>query len=399
MFSSLVRRVQRILWTVTAGIRLLKIEVGSLNRHNLNFLFGKANRGARFFNLDLHVAVAGDLESHLTKADAKLVRFSISDHNHLVPNRPPVADPVAYVNQRKWRRLSPKRVRGFQGRYGPFLRSFDGFVVTHTPSFVELFTNLNKPVLCVVSTRYESPYTERRDDWNRLNRLLTCGVEDSRLRVVANNQADADYFQFFAGASIPVVPSLCAKETPWTGSSMRRVVACKDPRLSKSISAATGYEEIKNLGLPYAWTDLAGCAEVFVIPQNVSTMLLFELATAGVPVAIPSPELLKELRLDYEVLNELTFAEMSQVRITEDLQSPVNWESPYYLDWWLDRADFYNKKIMPNVRVVQTLDELKVSDHKILTRQLSFRGQVVERNRRIEESWREVIEDFVGSAM
>lgn len=399
MFLSLVRRVQRILWTVAAGLRLLKIEVGSRNRHSLNFVWGKKDSAARFFNLDLHVAVAGDLESHLSKADAKLVRFSISRHNHLVPNRPPVADPVAYVNQRKWRRLSPKRVRGFESRYGRFLRGFDGFVVTHTPSFVELYTNLNKPVLCVVSTRYESPYTERQEDWNRLNGLLARAVEESRLTVVANNQADADYFQFFSGGSIPVVPSLCAKETPWTGSNMRRVVVCKDPRLSKSISATTGYEEVKNLGLPYAWSDLAGCAEVFVVPQNVSTMLLFELATAGVPVAIPSPKLFKELRRDYEVLNELTFAEMFQVRITEDLHSPVNWESPYYLDWWLERADFYNQEIMPNVRVVQTLDELRVSDDEILTRQSFFCDQVVERNRRIEESWRGVIEDFVGSAM
>lgn len=38
--------------------------------------------------------------------------------------------------------------------------------------------------------------------------------------------------------------------------------------------------------------------------------------------------------------------------------NPANHNSPTFLDWWLKRSDFYNKKLMPNVRVVDSLEDL-----------------------------------------
>lgn len=77
-------------------------------------------------------------------------------------------------------------------------------------------------------------------------------------------------------------------------------------------------------------------------------MTLFELATAGVPVAVPSRSLFQSLRRRYKgVLDELTYAEVHRTLVSGREGSPVDWAAGGYLDWWLDRADFYDKELMP----------------------------------------------------
>ena len=349
------------------------------------------------FNLDLHISVVGDLENEFEERLAQLVRFSISGHNHLVPNRPAISDPVAHVNQRTWVNLDPIRIRRFQNRYERFLRTFDGFVVTHTPSFVEIFAPFDKPILGVVSTRYEAPYTDQPEQWQRLNVLLTDMIKGGQLTLVANNRADGDYFQFFTGARIPVIPSLCEGKTRWSGASRKRVTICRDDILRAKIGRQSSYEPIEALGKPYEWQDLMDCLEVLVIPQNVSTMTLFELATAGVPVAVPSQALLKKLKTEYPgVLGELTYAELKQIRVSDVSSSPINWESDTYLDWWLERADFYDLDLMPNVRVIDALDELEVDDAYIYERESRFRELVIARNNQIRAMRRDLFDRWLG---
>jgi hypothetical protein len=89
-------------------------------------------------------------------------------------------------------------------------------------------------------------------------------------------------------------------------------------------------------------------------------MTLFELATAGVPVAIPSAQwMLKLIDEKFSVLGELTFTQMlghNTCKFASD--DPRNWKSENYLDWWLGRADFYDSSLMPNVRIVDSFEEL-----------------------------------------
>ena len=129
----------------------------------------------RIFNLDLHIGVIGDLQTEFQSRGVDLVRWSISGHNHLVEGHRPVPDPVAHVNARTWRGLDDSQIARFQERYGDFLRTFDAFVVTHTPSFAQLYRGLGRPTLVVVSTRYEAPYTADPGAWRRLDAFLKPG--------------------------------------------------------------------------------------------------------------------------------------------------------------------------------------------------------------------------------
>lgn len=316
----------------------------------------------KLFNLDLHIGVIADLEMGLKDNSASLTRWSISMHNHLVPGRIPVTDPVRFVNARKWHLLNDSIIERFQKRYRIFLNSFDGFICTYPPTFAELYRNLNKPILIVAATRYEAPYTGRPDDLKRFDEYLISGVRQNQILLYANNQGDADYINFNTGLNPKVVPSLCEKPGNFAGNNHLFVTLARDQSLVNYIEKKSGYvfKSISTLGKPYQWIDLIKCSEVLVFPQNISTMTLFELATAGVPVAIPSRTWIKELMAKgFTILNELTFHQILNINpVDMSEHNPSNYNSKLYLDWWLDRADFYNKDLMPNIRIVNSLEDL-----------------------------------------
>lgn len=338
-------------------IQLNKDEKKAIKLFNVN-----KNNLPRVFNLDLHIGVIADLEPELKKSKIELTRWSISLHNHLVPGRLPITDPVRYINARKWHLIDSERIRKFQERYNKFLKSFDGFICTYSPVFSELYKDINKPILIVTATRYEAPYTERQGDWDRFNKYLLSGVKNSKILMYANNLGDADYITYFTGIRPQVVPSLCEKNLFNTEKNATNLIMAHDKKIIELIEFSTCgiYCDISILGKPYNWQDLKSCKEVLVFPQNISTMTLFELATAGVPVAVPSRRWITELLENgFYLLNELSFHQILGLDTTNmSSDNPANYNSPTYIDWWLERSDFYNKALMPNVRVVDSVEDL-----------------------------------------
>jgi hypothetical protein len=59
------------------------------------------------------------------------------------------------------------------------------------------------------------------------------------------------------------------------------------------------------------------------------------------------------------LLNDLSFHQVLGLDTTNmSSNNPANYNSPTFLDWWLERSDFYNKTLMPNVRVVDSIEDL-----------------------------------------
>ncbi len=332
-----------------AKARLLGDEVKCLTRVG-------PRSGRSLFSLDLHVGVTPDLAHGLRALDCHVQSWSISSHNHLRQNPGRVPDPVAIVNSWTWRDLDEARIVRFQRRYGRFLRTFDGFVVTHVPAFAQLFQPFDRPMLIVISTRYEDPYTASPSAWQKLNSELRELLSSGRALIMANNSADADYFQHFVGVQVPVIPSLCMEPSRvWRGIQDGQKFFFSGRMSSPALMEDCRSSGVPVLEQPFNWHDVLGAAEIFVIPQNVSTMLLFELATAGVPVAVPSPGWLKNLWSQGLALQELTFTQLRSLDPTSVANDRLlDWESPSFADWWIERADFYNQPLMPNVRFVDS---------------------------------------------
>jgi hypothetical protein len=354
----------------------------------------------RLFNMDLHIAVIRDLRTGLKGLDTDLTSWSLSRHNGLVRRAYRFADPVAIVNARSWQRLDANMIDRFRDRYARYLASFDGFVTTLPPAFAELYADTGKPQLVVAATRYEAPYSDRPADWTRLNAFLETGVADGTVQLVANNVGDADYLAHFTGLTPRVVPSVCdyLTESPATGNGRAVVLGRPGPAVEKVIAAGKGgWATLADAyGTPYAWEQLASSTEVLVLPYNISTMTLFELASAGTPVAVPSPGLAKQLAAaDPSILSELSYFQvrrLSAASLSPD--DPNNFSAPGFLDWWLSRADFYDTSLMPNVRVIETLDELSEAPQD--RRQVpGYWDLIRSRNRRLRQDRRNLLISFL----
>lgn len=339
-------------------------------------------------NFDLHIAVNRDMKDGLSARSLELQTYSFSSHNALVPDRRPVADPTLFVNGRNWRKMNPQRIKNFQYLYRPIIRQAAGYLVTYPVSFAQLSALEGKPSMVVAATRYEAPYSLSEQRWLALNDLLRAGIEDGWLSLVANNRGDADYIEAFAGFKVPILPSLCSYTgARWQGdTSGERLLMCNDTRLLDTIEEDTNFrfQRLRRTNQPYSYTAWERCSEIFVIPQNISTMTLFELATAGVPVAVPSANWISKLReSNYRVLDQLTFVPHRELALLSNSPIKADWETDEgFLDWWMQRADFYNVDLMPNVRVCDSIEQLMNEHRSSLSSE--FSAQTMERNDRLK---------------
>jgi hypothetical protein len=357
----------------------------------------------KIFNIDLHMSVIRDLEVELQKQDASLVRWSISGNNFVQRRLFQFPDPVGVVNQETWHELDENMIDRFQSRYGRYLNSFDGFVVTHTPSFSELFRGLDRPILTIASTRYEAPYTTSPEQWSRFNAFLRREVDSRRLILAANNRGDVDYCEFFLGRKPQYVPSVCDYTgAKWSGKRGLKVYNCRSADLRRRIEdASSGHWIEHNAAFPrgYSWPVMASVEELFTVPYNVSTMTLFELATMGVPVSIPSRQWMSELwDHDNTVLSEVTWFQVLGKDCPQGA-NPNNIRGEHFLQWWMDRSDFYDSELMPNVRLVDSFDQLVNEAHPATAvDRHEYMETINNRNRELRARRSSLISEFLALA-
>lgn len=367
-------------------------------------MFRKISRKTWLFNLDCHVSVIADLKSGFRGLHAtKVISWSLSGHNFVFRRIFTQPDPVAGINANSWSRMDSRDVEKFRTKYLKFLRCFDGFIVTHTPVFIEIFSTFKKPILVVVSTRYEHPYTTLPQRWQALDDALKAGSQCGRLTIVANNRGDADYFSDLVGLQIRVVPSLCdyIAYTDRKAPDLK-IVQAKSEDFARRISIAIGgpwQTKREALGNRYSFSELGRVAAVVYIPYNTSTMTLFELATIGVPVLVPSASFLKRLASEEPgVMSELVFANNSRF-LGKERSSGQNLTpgsaSGDFLDWWIGRADFYDTALMPNVLQFESWsDPVFQTDFRLFRE--SVKKKVDTRNAALRAQRHELLANFVS---
>jgi hypothetical protein len=348
------------------------------------------------FNLDLHVAVIADVREHLHRCGISLVDWTLSGHSWVF-NRP--RDPVAIVNDRTWFSYGPRMARRFRRLYGSYLRSFRGFVATYPPGFALLYEGLGKPTLAVAATRYEWPFTHFGPHWDWLDDRLRAGVGDGWLTLVANNRADADYLEHYTGLRALHIPSACEYPRLTHTGRKNSAVICTSNALAASIAEKLSSDAIPlraGLGDRYTQADLYDQRALVFIPYNVSIMALFEHYTACAPIYVPERSFLKELMAKYpaDVLSSISFCQVTgkpPARRGEGLDLN-DVEDERVVDWYLDRADFFDGEWMPHIRRFESwehLDDLLASDDPQAT-SAAMLADRPGRNARIAALWDEL---------
>lgn len=368
-------------------------------------IFRRTSPGLRLFSLSLHVSVIRDLELGLPAYEnVRITNWSISLHNRLVRRLFVPPDPVAHVNARTWKQLTDRRIKQFTRRYKRYLSTFDGFVVTYPFCFVELFEEFQKPILAVVATRYEIPYSGDPARWARLDAALSATSLPRGSRIYANSKGEAAYIAKISGADVPVAPTVgdyLGLGILSGNHNQMRVILSRSTLLTRAIRVTTQGRWLPvsaAYGSPYRAEDLHKSEAVFVVPYNTNTMQLFELAASGTLVVVPGRRLLKSWAEMFagEVFNEMSLLQLSGLNCGHLSEGdPNNYLSPGFLDWWLDHCDYYDPDVMPNVLTVDDLSEI---DHAVssVDRERLF-AETADRNRRLSRVRDQVWKEFIRS--
>jgi hypothetical protein len=345
------------------------------------------------FDLDLHVSVIADVRTQLDRLGLSLVDWTLSGHSWVAGRE---RDPVAIVNDRTWFSFGPRMARRFRRVYGSYLRSFRGFAATYPPAFALLYEGLGKPTVAVAATRYEWPFTHYAPSWDWLDDGLRRGVADGWLTLAANNRADADYLHNYTGLTAVHIPSACTYTGLTYTGRRAEVVVCAGADLAAAVVDELAHEAVPlraALGARYSQAELYDHRALVFIPYNVSIMALFEHYTACAPIYVPDRAFLKRLMKEHpqHVLSELSFTQVTR-------QPPAprpgavdlnDVHDEQVVDWYLDRADFYDLEWMPRIRSFESwkhLDELLATDDP---REISagMERDRPERLARIESLW------------
>lgn len=369
-----LRRILKVLW-----YRLVDPVRGLFFHLSLSFLYRKRSKKSNFaedgrsrfktLSLDVHYAIADEVLD-VAEQYSEISLWSLSHHRSLSSRGGRFPTPLRHVNSRNLELMDAGRVQEFRTTYRSVLNCHTHGVITHTLGLLD-FLAIDLPTLALVGTRYEYPYTWDSRNWLNLNASISSHIDRRTLTLGANNRGDADYIKFYSGLEVSLVPSLrFIPGNSWRGSSDKKYIYLRKDaeswknRWPEATSSKFNFEYL-GFKRAFEWSELRDCSEILVIPQNISTMFLFELSSAGIPVAIPDRRWMHELYADGAALGELSFAQVrGEVVCDLGREGPADPNWMHYLDWWLDRADFYDSDLMPNVRIVSSVDEFLSDDSK-----------------------------------
>ena len=342
------------------------------------------------FALDLHTSVTRDLQKLLITSGFRVRRWSISGSSYLF-HEPNLR--ISYINNHNWEKINQRQISKFQSKYRFLLENQDAFLVSHSLSFVQIYSKFKKPILAINSTRYESPYTFNFELFQNLNRTLIDLYDAKQIKIVSNNLADHDYLKFYTGIESTYIPSLCNYTEDMRGESGKWIVMARDSKFANRISSYGTNIVSQQVQYPggFTYQEFASNMGVILFPYNISTMRLFELTTAGFPVRIPSDRLLIELSNQPGILSELSWVQVAQRECPEWLkETPAdpNWDKFY--SWWLRRADWCDSTLFPNVSRFDSLEELSVQPN------LDFKELIAKRNSKILEKWERSLNEFTN---
>jgi hypothetical protein len=386
------------MFKVTCRLNFIDLKVkmrnicSSLNHRIVNNNFSQSFNSKNLlrkivFSLDLHTSVVRDFTPIMKDFNVYVNRWSISGSSRLF-NEPNLK--IRIINGSTWKDLSMTMVNEFQKKYSRFLRKQDGFILSYTFSFIEIFKKYNKPILGVNATRYESPYTFKMNSFLELNATLQ---NYKNLYLISNNIGDRDYLKHFTDLESQYIPSLCNYTVQNKPENEKWIIQCRNHDLAVAIASNKKNIEpaFKIWPNGYSYRQLAAVKGIILIPYNISTMGMFELTTAGFPIRIPSDRLLLQLSSMPGVLSELSYAQIHQqkvLQINENSPMDPTWDKFY--KWWLERADWNNSDFFPNISRFDSFDELTIEPKP-------FKMQTIfERNSKIHELWKNSLTKFAN---
>jgi hypothetical protein len=330
----------------------------------------------KIFNLDLHVSVIEDFKSICAKLygpRVEITNWSISGHNWVF-NKPNANTKV--ITSETWLKINQEMVDTFQAEYDELLKTYDAFVVTHTPVFALLFEKYQKPIVIINSCRYDMPFcwTHNQEHKEWLNTALVRMVQSKQCVIVSNNAADQAYIMSSISVQSHVIPSLCLY-TNITHKPQQYTFMCYGNR-----SIFPEHELLIKRPDNFTWPSLFSHRGIVHTPYEMSTMSIFEQFWAGVPLFFPTKRYYVEC-----VINE-TMDFVSIYSKHEDGMFSQEDMIP-----WLELADFYRFPFIHYYDSAEDLiQQLETFEDTTYTERMEWIQQT---KKQVLDTWAELLSD------
>ncbi|ELR18517.1 uncharacterized protein ACA1_045600 [Acanthamoeba castellanii str. Neff] len=300
----------------------------------------------------------------------------------------------------------------------------DAFLCTHPAGICEAYMAFNKSIMVIATTRFDLARADEAvcmDGFvNNLRRLAA----DPRNVIAANNLYDVHYIRFFTGIqNVELIPSYCgyvsatykpaaenrllvglSRGITFTESLFNPLRAIWDSsrtqrKFTLTMQAALG---------SYKYADLTAFKGVVVIPYQCSIMSIFEYYRMGIPMIVPSLDLLTSWHMDWRCVRERTWDGAIHHRYLGASRYPRHSEAESLADWdpnnelnatvvrqWLSFSDFYH---WPHVILFDSWEDLAqkldaADFHEISRGMLDYSDKL---RRQLENKWKSVMDRMWG---
>jgi hypothetical protein len=335
----------------------------------------------KYFNIDMHISIIHDVKTLLPEIGHTVDSCCMSGHTWVNNETQCTID----ILKNNWFNIDQQLCDNFYQKYKDELSHYDGFIHSYPPAFALLFEKFNKPIYTIACTRYEFPCgsgdtaSVSRLQW--LNEKLLDGYKNNQIKFITNNLYDKKYCETFIGGEWTFIPSICKYVSHMTCDGGNDTLILWDrnrdglrntfnhPKINKKFTISQVYDRnalVKQKGIIH-------------IPYNISIMSAFEHFAMGIPMFVPSYDLLiKWKNENRDVLNELQF--------NNNLNKNIK-------DEWIKLADWYDETNMPGVQMFESLEHLNWlidnSDYRTITKTMKDRYFLKEKE--IKNKWKEIL--------
>jgi hypothetical protein len=272
-------------------------------------------------------------------------------------------------------------------KYDHILKTFDGFIVTHSPVFCLIFERYNKPIILINSCRYEQPYCWNNNlvNWNYLSHKLNHLFYKKILIPVSNNLADKDYLKLGCNIESIYIPSLCLYTNLNYSSVYRYLIYDLNNYIPRHNNFVNRYRFRK-----YDFDDIRKYRAIIHIPYEASTMSIFEQYNMNIPLFFPTKTLLKQLIKT----NKIKFNSKYASNIFPESLTPALGND--WIDFWIDRADYYNDN-MPYITyfndTVELFELLYNANYDEITNKMKEFNK--NKNEKVFNQWKTIFDSYL----
>jgi len=330
-------------------------------------------------------------------------------------------------------------------KHDPEFARVDAFLCTHPTANCELFMPFNKSIIINAAARiefgrYDDNISWRRDrltsrsfeqwlQWVKNLRLIAARPENV---IMANNLYDVAYIKHMTGINAKYMPAWCGS-SGFTYTPSRQSILIGPYRLADSIeelgwehpilrdlsrtNVGLGkpleFQRITDLYPSYSFSDLASHRAIVFLPYQVSIMSFFEYYRMGIPLFVPSKDLLLEWDDKYDVMNERVYGHLRRddghirpedgggtlskgAEVHDDLGRLPDPNVKANFKYWIHLCDFY---VFPHVQYFDSWEDLVGKLRSVDTKGVSKAMLKYSDEQRPElvEKWRKVMRKVAPS--